>query len=288
VYSQSYYTLTALKQVSDGRDRVDGNLPPRAIGTSASPLMQKLDGRHYGATLTPHEVDMIRYWIESAAPYPGTYAALGTGMIGNYSFNKHDTSDQQWPASRAAAEAIGRRCQGCHDHAEHAAGSMPLPQYLSDDMGLTLNNPDPDDVRIRYARHRMFNLTRPEKSLMLLAPLAAESGGYGLCKAGKPGGPPASPAPVFADTRDADYQAILAMCREGKKQLDQIKRFDMPGFQPAAMYVREMKRFGILPQDLSAGSPIDVYATDQAYWRSLWWQPPAWTHPGVAQFRVKR
>ena len=31
--------------VSDGRDRLVTNLPPRAIGTSASPLMKMLDGR---------------------------------------------------------------------------------------------------------------------------------------------------------------------------------------------------------------------------------------------------
>jgi hypothetical protein len=138
---------------------------------------------------------------------------------------------------------------------------MPLPRYLSDDMGLVLQNPDPNDVRIRWSRHLMFNLTRPEKSLILLAPLAKESGGYGACGAG------------FADTRDPDYQRILAMVREGKSRLEAIKRFDMPGFQPPSMYVREMKRFGILPQDLAESERIDYYAADQAYWRSLWWSP---------------
>jgi len=47
----------------------------------------------------------------------------------------------------------------------------------------------------------------------------------------------------------------------------------MPGFRPTPGYVREMKRYGILPNDLPEGAPIDVYATDRAYWRSLWWQP---------------
>ncbi len=84
IYSHSYYTLTALGYVSDGRDRLVTNLPPRAIGTSASSLRRMLDGTHYGAALSRHEMDMVRYWIESAAPYPGTYAALGSGMIGGY------------------------------------------------------------------------------------------------------------------------------------------------------------------------------------------------------------
>jgi hypothetical protein len=273
IYSHGYYTLTALKQVSDGRDRLVSNLPPRAIGSSASPLMQKLDGTHYDALLTAHEKDMIRYWIESAAPYPGTYAALGTGQIGGYPKSKLDTSDRRWRSSIAAAEAIGRRCLDCHEHAERGARSLPLPQYLSDDLGLVLQNPDPDDLRIRYSRHLMFNLSRPEKSLLLLAPLAKAAGGYGLCKPRKPQQRPGEDnvtIPVFADTTDADYQAILALCRAGKEYLEEIKRFDMPGFRPAPMYVREMKRFGILPKGLSEQAAIDVYATDRAYWQSLW------------------
>jgi hypothetical protein len=263
IYSHSYYTLTALGYVSDGRDRMVTNLPPRAIGTSASPVMKLLDGRHYDAVLTPHEQDMIRYWIESAAPYPGTYAALGTGMIGGYPKSVLDTSDRRWPASIAAAEAVRRRCLECHGK------SMPMPQYLSDDLGLVLSNPALDDVRMRWSRHLVFNLSRPEKSLILLAPLAKSAGGYGLCKAN---GASQRPGAVFADRSDADYQKILALCRAGKDYLGQIKRFDMSGFRPPEMYVREMKRYGILPEALGPGGPIDVYAIDEAYWRSLWWR----------------
>ena len=97
IYSHSYYTLTALGYVSDGRDRLETNLPPRSVGTSASPLMKLLDGSHYDARLSQHEQDLIRYWIESAAVYPGTYAALGTGMIGGYPKSQLDKSEQQWP-----------------------------------------------------------------------------------------------------------------------------------------------------------------------------------------------
>ncbi|MHC4749458.1 MAG: HzsA-related protein, partial [Planctomycetota bacterium] len=68
IFSHSYYTLTARQLFSDGRDRLRTNLPPRSVGTSASPLMKMLDGSHYDARLTQHEQDMLRYWIESAAP----------------------------------------------------------------------------------------------------------------------------------------------------------------------------------------------------------------------------
>lgn len=57
------------------------------------------------------------------------------------------------------------------------------------------------------------------------------------------------------------------------KYLDRIKRFDMPGFQPRAEFIREMKRYGILPQDHHADAPIDPYELDEAYWRSHWHRP---------------
>ncbi|UCC98952.1 MAG: hypothetical protein JSW66_03510 [Phycisphaerales bacterium] len=265
IFSHSYYTLTERQLVSDGRDRLQTNLPPRTVGTSASPLMKMLDGSHYDARLTQHEQDMIRYWIESAAPYPGTYAALGTGMIGGFPKSVLETSDRKWPSSIAAAEASDRRCTGCHDK------SLPMPRYLSDNLELILSNPDMNDVRVRLSRHLMFNLSRPEKSLILLGPLASDAGGYGLCRERDENGLPGESVTVFADANDPDYQKILALCREGKRRLAEIKRFDMPGFRPTPGYVREMKRYGILPRDLPEDAPIDVYATDRAYWRSLWW-----------------
>ena len=43
---------------------------------------------------------------------------------------------------------------------------------------------------------------------------------------------------------------------------------------PSPHYVREMKRYGILPHELHpAAAAIDVYATDEAYWRSFWHEP---------------
>lgn len=248
MYSLSYSDLTLRRQFGDNRNQPRSNLPPRSIGSSASPLMKKIDGSHHSVKLTAHECDMIRYWIECGAPYPGTYAALASGMIGVSLENQRNTSDRQWSSTKVAAGAIQRRCASCHNK------KFPLlPRALS--AGLL--------------RHRVFNLTRPEKSLMLLAPLSRTAGGYGLCKTSEP----SESEPVFANTNDPDYKKILALCIAGKKHLDKIKRFDMPGFRPLPSYVREMKRYGILPKDLSEDTEIDVYATDQAYWRSLWYKP---------------
>jgi len=260
IYSHSYYTLTVRnQQVIDGRDRKRTNLPPRAVGTSASPLMKLIDGSHYDTKLAAHEQDMIRYWIEAGNPYPGTYAALGTGMIGGFPYSQLDTSDRAWPESKAAADAIQRRCLSCHDK------SLPMPRYISDNLDLILSNPSFDDIRCKMSRHIMFNLTRPEKFLILVAPLAHSSGGYGLCRDAE-----AKRVTVFADRSDPDYRKILAMCTAGKDYLERIKRFDMPGFTPIPQYVREMQRFGVITDTTT---PIDPYRTDQAYWQSFWLTP---------------
>ena len=67
---------------------------------------------------------------------------------------------------------------------------------------------------------------------------------------------------------------ITVSCSESvlaaQSALDGMKRFDMPGFRPGPEYVREMVRFGILPRAPGDATPIDVYATDRAYWKSHW------------------
>ena len=270
IYSHSYYVLTIRRQFADGRNQAKSNLPPRSIGSGVSSLMKKLDGGHYSVKVTPHERDMIRYWIEAGAPYPGTYAALGCGMIGGYGENNQDQSDRKWPGTIAAAEAIKSRCANCHDR------FLPLPLALSDNRNVPPWHGQPGYV----PRHLVFNLTRPEKSLILLAPLSNQAGGYSLCKRRGKDGKPDEAVTVFADTNDPDYQKILALCIAGRKHLEKIKRFDMPDFRPRQSYVREMKRYGVLPKNLAADTEIDVYATDQAYWRSLWHRPDAHINAG--------
>ena len=109
---------------------------------------------------------------------------------------------------------------------------------------------------------RALNLSRPEKSYALLAPLAKQSGGLGLCKEA-----------VFKSTDDPLYRATLAAVRDAHDRLMAGKRFDMPGFRPNEHYIREMQRFGFLPKDLKPTDPIDCYAVDRAYWDSFTWQP---------------
>lgn len=258
LYSNSYWTMAFRGLFSDARN-LHGNRAPRTIGSSASPLMKLIDGSHYDARLSPQERDLIRLWIESGATYAGTYAALGSGMY-----------PVQFPVAM-----MDRRCAKCH-----AAAPLPGkgPGTTTNYKFGPANPPQPlcnradDIILIRHLAYykpgdapllqSLCNLDRPEESHILRAPLSRRAGGLGLC-----------PAEGFADTTDPDYQEMLAAIRTASGEFREGKRFDLPGFRPNPFYIREMQTFGILPADLGPNDPVDCYATEQAYWKSFWYQP---------------
>ena len=266
MFSHGYYMLTIARLFADGRNQPKSNYDPRSLGSSASRLLTMLDGTHHGVQATPHQKKLLRLWIESAAAYPGTYAALGSGMIGNYAENIQVNSGSEWPATRAAAEVIKTRCISCHDKP-----SRHLPRTLADERGVSFWQPSLDDPRLLTSRHIVFNLSRPDKSLMLLAPLAKEAGGWGLCGDAKA----RQASPVFTDKSDSGYQAILGMVLAGEDFLEHTStRFDMPNFRPRADWVREMKRYGVLPECAKPEEVTEPYSIERDYWKSLWHQPP--------------
>ena len=261
MFSHSYFVLTTRRLFVDGRNQPKSNLQPRAIGSSASRLLKLMDGSHYQVRASQRQLDTVRLWIETGAPYPGTYAALGSGMIGGYAQNNQVETDFRWASTEAASEVIQRRCSGCHQK------DRLLPRALSDELDISFWRFELSDVRLRLSRHYVYNLTRPEKSLLLLAPLSKTAGGYGLCETSKPHA-------VFGSTDDPDYQKLLAMTTAGRDRLGQLKRFDMEGFRPRPEWVREMRHYGILPPDAKPADVRDVYAVEQQYWRSLWYKSP--------------
>ena len=266
IFSHSYFMLSAHEMLADGRNRAKSNYPPRALGSGASRLLAHAEGGHHGVKVSGLEREILRLWIDTGAAYPGTYAALGTGMVGGYAQNKLDRSDTEWPAVKAAIEVEKRRCASCH------VGALTLPESPSDDLGMPPWAIKYGSPPLRFSRHILYNLSRPEKSLLVLAPLAKEAGGWGLCAAGvaekKPG------TVVFADAKDPDYQALVASIRAAGDRLNTIKRFDMAGFQPRAAYLREMRHYGLLPAGHPDDKPVNPYALDEAYWRSFWYVPP--------------
>jgi len=258
LFSVGYWALVSRGLISDGRNEQYGNRAPRTIGSSASPLLQMVDGGHYDAKLSDRERKMLRLWIESSAVYAGTYAALGSGM--------HPV---EFPIA-----VIEKRCGGCHgsEPTGRRIGSSMYFQFGKQGPALPLVHEFLDLQQIRgsigyykfgSARppQSLCNLTRPEKSLLLRAPLAADAGGLEFCK-----------SPVFKDNRDPDYQEILSRIVAASEKHQAERRFDMPGFRANVYYFRKLQTYGILPPDLNPNDPIDVYAADQAYWKSFWHQ----------------
>ena len=260
MFSHSYYMLTIAGLFSDGRNQPKSSYAPRSLGSSASRLPKLVDGSHYGAKATEQQLKLLRLWIETGAAYPGTYAALGTGMIGSYAENNQVETDFNWPTTKAGEKVINERCASCHEQPARL-----LPRSLSDERGVSFWQPDMKDPRLNTSRHVVFNLSQPEKSLLVLAPLAESAGGWGLCRDPKT----QQPATVFATKDDPGYRALLAMCAAGKARLDEVKRFDMPDFRPRRDWVREMQRYGVLAADTQAES-LNAYAVEQRYWQSLW------------------
>ena len=81
---------------------------------------------------------------------------------------------------------------------------------------------------------------------------------------------------MFDTADDPDYQTLLESIRDGKKYLEQIKRFDMPGFQPRQEYLRELRRYGLIPKakgryDAPDQQSVDydVYQLEREHWGSV-------------------
>jgi hypothetical protein len=229
-------------------------------------LPKKVDGSHYELKITPREWRTLWLWIESGAQYAGTYAALRNEGA------QHKASMAVHRVFTAQASVFQRRCESCHN-AKAGAGAAPVFPFNYETRRKTkggLQRPTADYERIildndplaRFSAEILLNFTRPRMSSLLLGPLAKSAGGYGSC------------GEIFRNPDDPDYQLLLAAIEKSKAELDTEPRFATPGFKPNPQYLREMKRFEILPEsfDLVQDS-INVYETDQKYWRSLWWQP---------------
>ena len=293
-YSLSYYNLMLHRQIKDtagagwtntrnsGGEPVGNDAPYEAF-SSASPLMKLIDGSHNQVRLSSTERAIIRLWLDSATPYAGTYAAYGTGQIGGWWRNNEPIREmsENWPSTAPARDAMTRRCATCHENR--------MPTHVTDQHVATIGGYyDFEGFQrpvSRFSRHHIFNLTHPEKSLALMATVAKSAGGEADGALPPPKPVPAdwafAPKPfthpiVFTTTADPDYQKILAHLMAAKTRLDEIKRFDMPGFQPRHEYLREMKRYGVLPPEFNLAKPaaVDPYALDKRYWQLFWNKQP--------------
>ncbi|OQB85125.1 MAG: translocation protein TolB [Planctomycetes bacterium ADurb.Bin126] len=278
VFNAAYNEMIQHSLFTDGRNE-SGNSLPRSVGSGNSRILDMVDGQHYKVRLSEREKTVLRLWIDSSAPFAGTYAALGSGM--------------HVPA--LPAEAVERRCGSCHAPqpasapgqaaAKPAPAKKPAPPkeklYRFGSQGLfrilARNVQDLPKERAGHGRpagfgymkfgearsaHECCNLSRPPLSLLLRAPLAKAAGGLGICGEG-----------VFASREDPDYRAMLAAIEEAAARRRQEKRFDMPGFVPNVYYLARMQEYRILPADADLDAAVNPYELDRQYWESFWYRP---------------
>lgn len=256
-WSISYYTLLATRQVADGRNGFGGQ-KPRTIGSAVSKLLQKIDGSHHNVKVTPKQWRTVWMWLESSAPYAGTYAALRNGKDQNREGIAHAVF---------SSAAMNQRCRRCHAKGKEAA---PLPLSISNEerskmrreLGIAPHERIVKKDFYRFSQHVLVNMSRPEYSPILLGPLPKTSGGWGTCRH------------QFTGKNDPDYRSLLETIQNSKNQLGQVPTFGMPNFKPNPQYIREMKKFGVLERKFDLNrDPIDIFETDQLYWKLFWYQP---------------
>jgi hypothetical protein len=79
---------------------------------------------------------------------------------------------------------------------------------------------------------------------------------------------------VFKTKNDPDYKRVLKALQLAKTRMDALPRYATPNFKPNRQYIREMKKYGVLDKSFDVSkNKIDVFATDQKYWKSLWYKP---------------
>jgi len=300
----SHLSLTAAGQIVDCRGPNQwGNLAPRRMGSGASALMQKLDGSHHDVKVSAREWATVALWLDTMVPLSRYYGEQDYRWIYGLQARGFQVGEVK-AALKPSAEAMGvieRRCFTCHErrkpHRSRIGGAV-LPGYRDGEEGKNyLFYPEPgpspendvffspkhmsstqpeydaqwreafsrNESQLRRGSAIIVNWDRPEKSLVLLAPLAKPAGGYATAseaevKAGKVKACPV----LFQNTDDPDYKAILA----GLPRVPAIKP------ETRMRPLRTFNVFGVLPP----GPPDKLGTFDKeslwsAYWESLWWKP---------------
>jgi hypothetical protein len=235
MHSMSYIRLTLNGQwVVDNRNQPKSNFEIYKIGSGSSTLLKYIEPEHYEVKLSQEEKNMVRLWIDTSATYTGTYASLRSGVY--------------YPTINC--EPLVERCGECHASQETREGKVRPWEGWS------------------FPRHHMdwggtiVNISHPEKSFLLRAPLAKEAGGLGLCS-----------RIVFASKDDPVYMQTLRSIERTHQQLMAGKRFDMPGFRPNTDYIREMQKYGFVKKDLAPDELFDYYQAEREYFDSFFYDP---------------
>ncbi len=320
LYTISYFNMSSRRMFADNRNMTPyqlfttTNFEPYRIGTGASSLLQIIEKGHPGVqmgwirqagqeyegpilkegpgpiSMSEKELKTIRYWIDAGAPNGGTYCVNSWGTIGCNDNTVNLKQDFRWEECKTMHATIQNRCYGCHAKTEeekkvgHFSVAFNYEKYYPYDK-YQKNVYVPYSLSMdggRFNRHLVFDLSYPEQSKILRAPLSKQAGGLGVCEA-------KSGQPVFKDASDPDYQKILAGIERGRKYiLEESNRHTMSfaspnngkdcpvRFVPRADYVRELIHYGVLPPDHDFNASVNPFELDKKYWSSFWYKPGDW------------
>ena len=187
-----------------------GENTPKAIGSYVSKLCQYVDtSDHAQQTIPLEERRRIYGWIDANVPYYSTYTNHPERKGG------HDA----WYFGDHFERSFENRCVACHRrrifNQSMNGGWATVFSSRWSARAITANNIQGNcPLSVRYGPDNRINVTNPEHSAFLLAPLAKEAGGWGLCT-------PNGGRPVFADRNDPDYRIFLTDLELSKEKLIQ-------------------------------------------------------------------
>jgi len=173
---------------------------PLSRGSLLSRLTQYLeDPKHSEATIPWKDRYRVHCWIDANVPFYSHYDQMSPTILAA-------------PARQELQSIYNRRCAACHDQRPRQDTST----WLSAAHIWVHTGPSPGQWGVAESgmRVRHLNLTDPNHSLTLQAPLAAGAGGLQLCVS-------ADGEPVFRDKKDLDYGRILKALSDGAVHRDQ-------------------------------------------------------------------
>lgn len=255
MFARSYYELYMADQIVDGFNR-NGNMPPYQFGSGSSKLLKKFEGKHHAKRATDEELNLVKVWLDTGALHAGSIAAAESGMLGSYYLNRFVNRDAGWKEIAEMNDVFKKNCASCH------SGQKRLPNMISKDSREQLNwhftfyVKGKNDPRRRLSAGAVFNLTYPENSAVLKAPLSAKAGG----RAGDGRHPV-----IFTSRDDSRYQTILKAINKAKNYVEtQNPRYDSPNYKPKGAYLKAMKRYGIIKGDNFEN--FNAFECDKKYW----------------------
>jgi len=199
---------------------------PKTYGSTVSRICDYLDKPHQGVTVPPEDRRTIYTWIDANVPYYGVYHYTD-GRVRGARDRWYAQKKNQW-FDRGFLPVFRRRCYKCHARQIDVSRPWDAVRHVTVTSkvwnGIALMHhgfAHWDPYTTLYGPAQRINLTHPEYSQVLTAPLPKAAGGLGLCRP-KEG----MPRP-FADRSDPDYQAMLQALRRGQETLTDHPRVDM-------------------------------------------------------------